>query len=244
MARLANGSPITYGRHSVPGHRYPLHSHATASCPTLATTNHTLTKDEHACSPPQATWSCPPHQDHPEEACHLHFERNATSPISRAILTSQSAPHTGVHLLQPNSEAYEAEDRCFRVSIARRLMSPHPAASDPSGVVLACTNIGAAGQIFGKSVDVQQHHCYGCRYGRGVDRRRAAVARCLADVIHSHNGTKVYIEQSIPALTRVENGQVELHAWILSLIKTATPRTLLSLLSLSIFQQSSPHCCS
>ena len=44
----------------------------------------------------------------------------------------------------------------------------------------------------------------------GVDRRHAAVARCLADVIHSHNGTNVYIEQSTPALTRAQNGHVEL----------------------------------
>ena len=35
------------------------------------------------------------------------------------------------------------------------------------------------------------------------------MARCLADVIHSHSGTKMHIEQSIPALTRVVNGQVE-----------------------------------
>ena len=56
---------------------------------------------------------------------------------------------------------------------------------------------------------MQQDRCCGCRYGGGVDRRHAAVARCLADVTHSHNGTKVYIEQSIPALTRVQNGQVE-----------------------------------
>ena len=111
--------------------------------------------------------------------------------------------------MQPNSEAYEAENHCFRVSVARRLMLPHPAAADPSGVVLACPNKSAAGQICDKPVDVQQHHCNGFRYGSGVDRRHAAVARCFADVIHSHNGTKVYIEQSVPGLTRVVNGQVE-----------------------------------
>ena len=56
---------------------------------------------------------------------HLHkqlLESHATSAISRAILVSQSAPHTDAHLLQPNSDAYEAEDRCFRVPVARRLM--------------------------------------------------------------------------------------------------------------------------
>ena len=58
-------------------------------------------------------------------------------------------------------------------------------------------------------MDLQQHHCHGCRYGGGVDRRHAAVARCLADVIHSHSGTKVFIEQEVPALPRVVNGQRE-----------------------------------
>ena len=35
------------------------------------------------------------------------------------------------------------------------------------------------------------------------------MARCLADVIHSHSGNKMHIEQPIPAPTRVVNGQVE-----------------------------------
>ena len=88
-------------------------------------------------------------------------------------------------------------------------MLPHPAAAEPTGVVLACPNKSTAGQICGKPVDVQQHHCDGCRCGGGVDRRHAAVARCLADVIHPHSGTKVYIEQAVPALTKMVNGQVE-----------------------------------
>ena len=48
-----------------------------------------------------------------------------------------------------------------------------------------------------------------CRYGGGVDRRHAAVARCLANVIQSHSGVKVFVEQEVPALTRVVNGQTE-----------------------------------
>ena len=63
--------------------------------------------------------------------------------------------------------------------------------------------------ISNKPVDPQQHHCSGCRYGGGVDRRHAAVGRCLADVIQSHSGVKVFIEQEVPALTRVVNGQTE-----------------------------------
>ena len=70
-------------------------------------------------------------------------------------------------------------------------------------------NKSAADHICSKPVDPQQHHCYGCRYGGGVDRRHAAVARCLADEIHSHTGTKVFVEQDGPALTRVVNGQRE-----------------------------------
>ena len=58
-------------------------------------------------------------------------------------------------------------------------------------------------------MDPKQHHCYACRYGGGVDRRHAALARCLADIIHSHSGVKVFIEQEVPALTRVVNGQTE-----------------------------------
>ena len=60
-----------------------------------------------------------------------------------------------------------------------------------------------------KPVDTQKHHCYGFWYGGGVDRRLSAVARCLADVIQSHSGAKVFIEQEVPALTRVVNGQRE-----------------------------------
>ena len=130
------------------------------------------------------------------------------TPTEQAILLSQSTAHTGGHLVQPSSEAYEAEDRCFRVSVARRLMLPHPAAANPA-VVQFCRNKSAAGVICNKPVDPQQHHCYSCRYGGGVDRRHAVVGRCLADVIQSHCGAKVFIEQEVLALTRVVNGQTE-----------------------------------
>ena len=70
-------------------------------------------------------------------------------------------------------------------------------------------NKSAAGVICNKPLDPKQHHCYGCRYGGGVDRRHAALARCLADIIHSHSGVKVFIEKEVPALARVVNGQTE-----------------------------------
>ena len=87
-------------------------------------------------------------------------------------------------------------------------MLPHPAAPNTAAVVQSCPNKSAAGLVRNKPVDLQQHHCYACRYRGGV-RSHAAVARCRADVIHSHSGTKVFIEQEVPALTRVVNGQRE-----------------------------------
>ena len=141
---------------------------------------------------------------------HKQFYNSFTdTPTEQAILLSQSTSHTGAHLMQPSSEAYEIEDRCFRVSVARRLMMPHPAAANPADVVQFCPNKSAAGVICNKLLDPKQHHCYGCRYGGGVDRRHAALARCLADIIQSHSGVKVFIEQEVPALTRVVNGQTE-----------------------------------
>ena len=142
---------------------------------------------------------------------HRQFYSSLTdTPTEQAILLSQSTSHTSAHLMQPSSEAYdEAEDRCFRVSVARRLMLPHPAAPNAADVVQFCPNKSAAGVICNKPLDPKQHHCYGCRYGGGVDRRHAALARCLADIIHSHSGVKVFIEQEVPALTRVVNRPTE-----------------------------------
>ena len=70
---------------------------------------------------------------------HKQFYNSLTdTPTEQAILLSQSTSHTGAHLMQPSSEAYEVEDRCFRVSVARRLMLPHPAVADPAEVVQFC----------------------------------------------------------------------------------------------------------
>ena len=56
---------------------------------------------------------------------HKQFYNSLTdTPTEQAILLSQSTSQTRAHLMQPSSEAYEAEDRCFRVSVARRLMLP------------------------------------------------------------------------------------------------------------------------
>ena len=68
------------------------------------------------------------------------YDSLADTPVERAILLSQSTSHTGAHLRQPSSEAYEAEDRCFRVSVARRLMLLLPAAPNATDVVQSCPN--------------------------------------------------------------------------------------------------------
>ena len=57
--------------------------------------------------------------------------------------------------MSPSSEAYEAEGRCFRVSVAMRLMMPHPAAPNAADVVHSCPNKSAAGLSCNKPVDLQ-----------------------------------------------------------------------------------------
>ena len=134
----------------------------------------------------------------------------ATNPIQKAILLSQTAKNIGAHLQQPNSEAYEADDRCFHVSLTRRLMLPHPAASQASNISATCPNVSAAKRTCARPIDPHQLHCMSCKSGGGVDQRHSAVARCLADLITTHTGTKVFIEQSIPGLTHyTRTGQIE-----------------------------------
>ena len=80
------------------------------------------------------------------------------TPTERAILLSQSTSHTGAHLMQPRSEAYEIEDRCFRVSVARRLMLPHPVAANPADVVQFCPNKSVARVFCNKPLDPKLHN--------------------------------------------------------------------------------------
>ena len=140
----------------------------------------------------------------------------------RHISHQQSRPHLSVstphcaHLQQPSSEACEAEDHCFRVSMARRLMLTHPAAPDLSGVATSCPNESARGQICGEPVDAHQHHCYGCLHGGGVDRWHAAAPR--------YTSSRLFL----PSPVCERPGQ------------TVSPRTSMSPFSLP----SRPHCCS
>ena len=198
MARVAVDHPHINGNNPVTGHRFPLQFNTTTTCPTHSTPNHSFSANEQTHLPTQTTWSSPPPKTTQKKQVST-IQRNirkqfynslTDTPTEQAILLSQSTSHTGAHLMQPSSEAYEAEDCCFRVSVARRLMLPQQAAAKPADVVQFCPNKSAAGVICNKPVDPKQHHCYGCRYGGGVDRRHAALARCLADIIQSHSGPR------------------------------------------------------
>ena len=91
----------------------------------------------------------------------------STNPIQKAILLSQTAKNTGAHLQQPNSEAYDADDRCFQVSLARRLVLVHPAASHPTNISPTCPNVSAAKRTCACPIDPHQLHRMICKNGGG-----------------------------------------------------------------------------
>ena len=137
---------------------------------------------------------------------HVHkqiMDSNVDNPIQRAILISQTAKNTDAHLQQPNSEAYEADDRCFQVSMARRLMLTHPAAALATDIAPTCPNVSAAKRTCTCRIDPYQLHCIVCKRGGGVDQRHSALARCLADLITTHTGVEVHLEQTFPEIPHV-----------------------------------------
>ena len=121
------------------------------------------------------------------------IDSHVDNPIQRAIS----------HLQQPDSEACEADDRCFQVSMARRLMLAHPAAALATNISPTCPNGSAAKRVCTCPIDRHQLHCIVCKSGGGVDQRHSALARCLADLITTHTGVKVHLEQTIPEIPRV-----------------------------------------
>ena len=106
--------------------------------------------------------------------------------------------------MQPSSEAYEVEDRCFRVSVARRLMLPHPAAANPADVVQFCPK-KVRQVLFATNLSIPKQQSLLWLSIWTVDMQHW----CDADIIQSHSGVKRFIEQEEPALTRVVNGQTE-----------------------------------
>ena len=198
MACVAVSHPFIDDYHPFSAHRFTLSLYTNITCSTHPTSIHHLPTNEQTHLPTQTTRSCSTPQKPPKRNKSPPFKGTFTNnyttvspthPLNKpSSFHNQSTSHTGAHLMQPRSEAYEIEDRCFRVSVARRLMLPHPVAANPADVVQFCPNKSAAGVICNKPLDTKLHHCYGCRYGGGVDRRHAALARCLADIIQSHSG--------------------------------------------------------
>ena len=154
------------------------------------------------------------------------------TPTEQAIFLSQSTSHTGAHLMQPSSEAYEIEDRCFRVSVARRLMLPHPVAANPADVVQFCPNKSAAGVLGNKPLDPKQHHCL------ASDMEEVLIA----DMQHWRDalrisfirtvGSKYLLNKKYLPLLVLLTDRLNTLGWTLSLTFTVQPRiwTSLSLL--------------
>ena len=134
---------------------------------------------------------------------HLQImESYVDNPFQRAILISPTAKNTGAHLQQRNSEVYEAGDRLFQVSMARRLMLAHPAAALATNISPTCPNVNAAKRVCTCPIDPHQLHCIVCKSGGGVVQRHSALARCLADLITTLTGVKVHFEPTISSLPR------------------------------------------
>ena len=112
--------------------------------PTGTTPIHTFTTNEQARFPFKMTWRSPTPKNLTEGAS-LHHPKKPP----QAIFLTASLTH-GAHLMQPSGEAHEAEDRCFRVSVARRLMMPYTAAPNAADVVQSCPNKSAAGHFHNK----------------------------------------------------------------------------------------------
>ena len=115
---------------TVTRHRHPFQCGTTTRNPTSTTPNHTFTTNEQARFPFQPLGAAL-HLKTTQKKQVSTIQRNlhkqlhdslTDTPVERSVLLSQSTSHTGAHLMQPSSEAYEAGDRCFRVSVARRLM--------------------------------------------------------------------------------------------------------------------------
>ena len=166
------------------------------------TPNHIVSANECTLPPTQITWCGTSNTQIPKQRTNNCQPACPPTPFRRPS-SSPKQPKTSAHLQQPNSEAYEADDRCFQVSLARRLVLPHPAPSQASNVSATCTNVSAAKRTCACSIDSHQLHCMTCKSGVGVDQRHSVLARCLADLITAHTGTKAFIEQSIPGLTHI-----------------------------------------
>ena len=89
-------------------------------------------------------------------------------------------------------------------------MLVHQAASHATNISPTCPNVSAAKRTCACPIDLHQIHCMIYKCGGGVAQRHSALAKCLAELITTHTGTKAFIEQSIPGLAQsTQPGQTE-----------------------------------
>ena len=133
--------------------------------------------------------------------------------------------------MQPSSEAYEIEDRCFSCLSCQKIDAPAPRCCQPCrrGYSFAPTRVRQV-LICNKPLDPKQHHCYGCRYGGGVDRRHAALARCHCGY-HSiaQWGQSISLKKRYLPLLVLSMDRLNTLGWILSSTLTVQSRSWTSL---------------
>ena len=107
--------------------------------------------------PLKTTWRSPSPNNQPHRR-----SKTSTSNFLTASLTNllnapcsyHNPPHTPVHTsCSPAVKRTKLRIAAFRVSVARRLMLPHPAAPNAADVVQSCPNKSATGLICNKPVD-------------------------------------------------------------------------------------------
>ena len=138
MARVAVDHSHLDGNNPISGYRLTFQLNTTTACSTRLTPIHLsqqMNKPTFQLKPLGAALRLKTTQKKQVFTIQRNIPKQFYNSLSHTL--SQSTSHTGAHLMQPGSEAYEAEDRCFRVSVVRRLMLPHPAAANPAdGTVL------------------------------------------------------------------------------------------------------------
>ena len=122
VTRLADSSSHPHDLHRIPGCRHSLLPPRLNSAPNFLD----YKPHSHDFGLPSAPRLPRKHWSNPSN-------NNSTNNLLTATpLLPSAKPYASPEFLQkPSSEACEAEGRCFRVSVTRRLVLPHPAASDP-----------------------------------------------------------------------------------------------------------------
>ena len=119
------------------------------------------------------------------------------------IATNQK-PDSDLRYEQNRLEQNECELwlRTAKIQITLLERQQYLAAALATNISPMCPNVSAAKRVCTRPIDTHQLHCIVCTSGGGVDQHHSALARCLADLITTHTGAKVHIEQTIRGLPR------------------------------------------